>query len=122
MKLALGAIAFVYLPQAEARSAFCPGRSGSPSIRRTHINLNSYARQQNQDYGPNYLLHDFRTAEGEVVNPYRILEVKRTADRKEIKQQYRKLSKMYHPDVVRHKDVLPGKWYVCTVRRNLGFL
>ena len=117
MKLALGAIAFVYLPQAQARSAFCPERSGSPSIRKL-TNLNSYARQQ-QDYGSNYLLHDFRTAEGEVVNPYRVLGVKRTAEISEIKQQYRKLSKMYHPDVVRHKEVLPGKWYVCSVRRNL---
>ena len=117
MKLALGAIAFVYLTQAQAACAFCLERSGSSSIR-TLTNLNSYARQQ-QDYGSNYLLHDFRTAEGEVVNPYKVLGVKRTAEIREIKQQYRNLSKMYHPDVVRHKEVLPGKWYVSSVRGNL---
>ena len=43
-------------------------------------------------------------------NPYKILNVSRRAERKEIRDAYRKLSKRYHPDIVRHSKVLPGKW------------
>lgn len=107
---AIVATTYIFLFQAATTTAFYTGRLDSPAVgTRTPTNLNSYARQQ-EGYGANYLLDDFRTAEGEVVNPYRVLEVKRAAEIGEIKQQYRKMSKMYHPDVVRHKDVLPGKW------------
>jgi hypothetical protein len=110
MRLSITVTASIFLSHAVAISAFYSGRADSVTVgTRTSTNLNSFARQQ-EGYGANYLLDDFRTAEGEVVNPYRVLEVKRAAEIGDIKQQYRKMSKMYHPDVVRHKDVLPGKW------------
>ena len=62
----------------------------------------------------NRLLDDFRTADGEVVNPYRVLKVGRKAERKEIRRSYRKLCKKYHPDGVRFSEILPGRWYVFT--------
>lgn len=56
-----------------------------------------------------FLMKPFTTASGEIVNPYRVLKVSRTAERKEIREAYRKLSKRYHPDIVRHSKVLPGR-------------
>eukprot|EP00979_Chaetoceros_neogracilis_P010609 scaffold2522_cov203-Chaetoceros_neogracile.AAC.3 len=110
MRLSITVTASIFLSHAVAISAFYSGRADSVTVgTRTSTNLNSFARQQ-EGYGANYLLDDFRTAEGEVVNPYRVLEVTRAAEIGDIKQQYRKMSKMYHPDVVRHKDVFPGKW------------
>lgn len=60
------------------------------------------------------LLDDFRIFSGEVVNPYRVLSVSRSADRSEIKKAYRKLSRRYHPDGIlqRNDRILPGRWYV----------
>mmetsp|Transcript_12141 Transcript_12141/g.28807 ORF Transcript_12141/g.28807 Transcript_12141/m.28807 type:complete len:214 (+) Transcript_12141:168-809(+) len=55
-----------------------------------------------------FLMKPFSTASGEVVNPYKILNVSRRAERKEIKNAYRKLAKRYHPDITRHSQVLPG--------------
>ena len=57
------------------------------------------------------LLDDFRIAGGEVVNPYRVLNVSRNADRKEIKSAYRMLSRKYHPDGIlqRNDGILPGR-------------
>ena len=56
-----------------------------------------------------FLLDDFKTADGAAINPYRVLKVDRNAERKEIKQSYRNLSKKYHPDGVRFREVMPGK-------------
>lgn len=50
----------------------------------------------------------FSTYSGEVLNPYVVLKVDRECDISEIKRAYRELSKRYHPDGVRHKDLLPG--------------
>ena len=57
------------------------------------------------------LLDDFRVAGGEVVNPYRVLNVSRNADRREIKSAYRMLSRKYHPDGIlqRNDGILPGR-------------
>ena len=57
------------------------------------------------------LLDDFRIAGGEVVNPYRVLNVSRNADRMEIKSAYRTLSRKYHPDGIlqRNDGILPGR-------------
>eukprot|EP00537_Pseudo-nitzschia_pungens_P001222 CAMPEP_0172370886 /NCGR_PEP_ID=MMETSP1060-20121228/40182_1 /TAXON_ID=37318 /ORGANISM="Pseudo-nitzschia pungens, Strain cf. cingulata" /LENGTH=206 /DNA_ID=CAMNT_0013096329 /DNA_START=43 /DNA_END=663 /DNA_ORIENTATION=- len=55
-----------------------------------------------------FLMKPFATASGEIVNPYRVLKVPRSAERKQIREAYRKLSKRYHPDIVRHKEILPG--------------
>ncbi|KAL7568673.1 hypothetical protein ACA910_021672 [Epithemia clementina (nom. ined.)] len=45
---------------------------------------------------------------GEIIDPYKVLKVNRKADRQEIKQAYRALSRRYHPDVMIHRDILPG--------------
>ena len=58
----------------------------------------------------NYLLDEFRTADGYIVDPYQILQVDRNAELGDIKSQYRALSKIYHPDSIRHLDKLPGEW------------
>lgn len=60
----------------------------------------------------NFLLSEFKTANGEIVNPYRVLKVSRSAERKEIRNAYRALSRRYHPDGAMHRDILPGSWYV----------
>lgn len=56
-----------------------------------------------------FLLQDFKTASGEIINPYLILKVPRTANAEEIKDAYRNLSRRYHPDGMRqHREILPG--------------
>ena len=55
-------------------------------------------------------LVDFRTADGAVVDPYRMLNLSRDATPQEIKQSYRRLSRKLHPDMVAQRDVLPGRW------------
>ena len=45
---------------------------------------------------------------GKILDPYQVLKVTRKADRQEIKQAYRALSRRYHPDVMIHRDILPG--------------
>lgn len=63
------------------------------------------------------LLDDFKTANGEILNPYRVLKVSRGAPRPEIKNAYRNLSKRYHPDGARFRAILPGTWYVASDQR-----
>ena len=55
-----------------------------------------------------FLLSKFKTYTGELIQPYSILGVQREADRREIRLAYIELSKVYHPDAVRHRDILPG--------------
>lgn len=55
-------------------------------------------------------LTDFRTAKGNLVDPYKILKLPRTASSVEIKQSYKKLSRKLHPDAVARNEILPGKW------------
>ena len=57
-------------------------------------------------------MDEFRLHNGEVLNPYRVLKVDRKAERPEIRQRYLELSRRYHPDAARHRDILPGSWYV----------
>jgi DnaJ-domain-containing protein 1 len=66
----------------------------------------------NSKKGSNFLMDDFKTADGEVIDPYKILKVGRKANKDEIRKNYRMLSKKYHPDGVRFREVFPGKWYV----------
>ena len=54
-------------------------------------------------------LADFRTATGEIIDPYSALRVPRTATLDEIKTSYRKLSRKLHPDAVSKSNILPGK-------------
>ena len=42
------------------------------------------------------------------MDPYQILKVSRQADARAIKQAYRRMSRLYHPDAARHRDILPG--------------
>lgn len=56
----------------------------------------------------NFLLEEFKMYNGELLDPYQILSCHRSAERKEIREKYISLSRRYHPDVVMHKDVLPG--------------
>eukprot|EP00536_Pseudo-nitzschia_multiseries_P004458 jgi/Psemu1/188117/e_gw1.74.17.1 len=71
--------------------------------------MSSHAEASGKTDETSFLMKPFSTASGEIVNPYRVLKVPRSAERKEIREAYRKLSKHYHPDIVRHKEVLPGK-------------
>ena len=57
-----------------------------------------------------FLLTEFTTASGELVDPYKTLKVPRDAGRTEIRSSYRNLSRRYHPDGVRHRKILPGSW------------
>lgn len=57
-----------------------------------------------------YWLEEFKTATGEILNPYNVLKIKRKADLPQIKHAYREMSKRYHPDKQRFRDVLPGRW------------
>mmetsp|Transcript_38930 Transcript_38930/g.58480 ORF Transcript_38930/g.58480 Transcript_38930/m.58480 type:complete len:192 (-) Transcript_38930:665-1240(-) len=69
----------------------------------------SRAQNRRSNNRPDYLLENFKTASGEVLNPYRVLKVSRSADRIEIKKAYRSLSRKYHPDGARFREILPGK-------------
>ena len=55
-------------------------------------------------------LTDFRTADGELVDPYKLLNIKRSASKTEIKESYRRLSRKLHPDAVQQSNILPGRW------------
>jgi hypothetical protein len=55
-------------------------------------------------------LTDFRTADGELVDPYKLLNIKRSATKTEIKESYRRLSRKLHPDAVQQSNILPGRW------------
>lgn len=65
---------------------------------------------QKTDEDVSRFLTDFRTADGTVVDPYKILQVSRSATVIEIKQSYRRLSRKLHPDMVAQMEILPGRW------------
>jgi len=54
-------------------------------------------------------MDDFRTADGQIINPYKTLKIDRKAPHTEIRQSYRKLSKKYHPDACRFNTIMPGR-------------
>ena len=56
----------------------------------------------------NFLLREFVFYDGQVLDPYKILKVPRQAERRDIKEAYRRQSRLYHPDAARHRDILPG--------------
>ena len=58
----------------------------------------------------NFLFEEFSTADGEVINPYKVLRLDKDAEKNDIRRSFRALSKMYHPDGVRFSDELPGEW------------
>jgi hypothetical protein len=53
-------------------------------------------------------LSDFRSANGEIIDPYKSLRVPRGATPDDIKTSYRKLSRKLHPDAVSKSRILPG--------------
>ena len=65
---------------------------------------------QKTDAEVSRFLTDFRTADGNVVDPYKMLRLSRDATAPEIKQSYRRLSRKLHPDMVAQNEVLPGRW------------
>ena len=65
---------------------------------------------QRTDAEVSRFLTEFRTADGNVVDPYKLLRVSRSATTIEIKQSYRKLSRKLHPDAVAQTQILPGTW------------
>lgn len=56
----------------------------------------------------NKYLKEFCTTEGELLDPYVILEISRKAELGDIKKAYYKLSRKYHPDSLVQRDILPG--------------
>ena len=88
-------------------SAFLP----VPTTTHHHRLTSLYADRVRQEK-KNLLLQEFRLHTGEILNPYAVLKVPRDAELSQIKVSYRKLSRRYHPDIMRHKDILPGSWYV----------
>jgi DnaJ-class molecular chaperone len=60
------------------------------------------------DDSRSYWLDEFKAPCGEILDPYRTLKIRRQANSDEIKKAYRELSKRYHPDTQRFRDVLPG--------------
>jgi DnaJ domain len=57
-----------------------------------------------------YWLDEFKAPSGEILNPYKVLKLKRDATILQIKNAYREQSRRYHPDTQRFKDMLPGSW------------
>lgn len=84
------------------------GSRGRISV--TGARMTATARAYRDEKPSHFLLEEFCTHSGEVVNPYAVLKVSRDAERSEIRHAYITLSRRYHPDGVRHRDILPGKW------------
>jgi hypothetical protein len=92
--------AFVPTPRAGCRSISVT-RGIAPTL-----NRGLYAKAKVEE--ENFLLEEFKVANGERIHPYKILKINRSATRQEVKQAYRDLSRRYHPDGARHRDILPG--------------
>eukprot|EP00815_Leptocylindrus_aporus_P010306 CAMPEP_0116065492 /NCGR_PEP_ID=MMETSP0322-20121206/9800_1 /TAXON_ID=163516 /ORGANISM="Leptocylindrus danicus var. apora, Strain B651" /LENGTH=174 /DNA_ID=CAMNT_0003551827 /DNA_START=262 /DNA_END=786 /DNA_ORIENTATION=- len=60
-------------------------------------------RIEDMDKGKARLLADFRTDDGEILDPYEVLRVSRSATISEIKNKYRNMMKELHPDKVMHQ-------------------
>lgn len=91
-------------------SAFLP-------VPTNHHRLTSLYADRVRQEKKSLLLQEFRLHTGEILNPYAVLKVPRDAELSQIKVSYRKLSRRYHPDIMRHKDILPGSWYVKSTLR-----
>ena len=89
--------------------AFLPSGPTSRIASRALFASSFYADENTKDH---FLLEEFKIHTGEVINPYKVLKVSRTAGPTDIKRSYRDLSKRYHPDGYRNQrnnDILPGK-------------
>ena len=65
---------------------------------------------QRTDADVSRYLADFIGPDGDLVDPYKLLGVRRTASPSDIKASYRRLSRKLHPDAVARSEVLPGRW------------
>ena len=83
----------------------------------------STARAFREEKPPHFLLDEFTTYSGEIIDPYKTLKLSRDADRSEVRRAYITLSKRYHVDAIRHDErgILPGKWCVTLYWRLLKF-
>jgi len=79
------------------------------SIERLSIFKPTGATLKTQNGNEKSFLDEFKV-DGEIVNPYAILKVSRSATKAEIKTAYRSLSRKYHPDAARFRKILPGSW------------
>jgi DnaJ domain len=82
--------------------------SSSSYQSRQHQSKRSSSQSSDRNSENSFLLDEFRTASGELINPYTILKVSRTASKEQIRSSYIALSKRYHPDTVRYRSILPG--------------
>jgi len=78
-------------------------QSAAPSFQTTTV---LFARAQKAK--EHSLLQEYSISTGEVINPYEILKVSRSAERPEVRAQYIQLSRRYHPDAMRRDGILPG--------------
>jgi len=92
-----------------ASSSRPPAPPGSPAAAASVAVLATKSSMHHEDDSSiaKHLFKDFQTSWGEVVEPYEILNVSRSATRQEVKQAYYKLSRKYHPDGARQRSVLP---------------
>lgn len=65
---------------------------------------------QRTDADVSRYLADFIGPDGDLVDPYKLLGVRRTASPSDIKASYRRLSRKLHPDAVARSEILPGRW------------
>lgn len=101
----LALVAVLAASMTATANAFC----SAPQIMITRAPTRLSASNVDLD-GKEYWLEEFKTADGEILNPYSVLKVKREADISQIKNAYREMSKRFHPDKQRFRDIMPGSW------------
>jgi len=75
---------------------------------RTPLFLNPPRKGSSGQTGGGKLLDEFATYSGEILNPYAVLKVDRKCSTADVKLAYRQLSRRYHPDGARNRELLPG--------------
>jgi len=93
-------------------SRWTSNQQQQPSSLSTQLYVEAESSSSSSSSSSNFLMAEFKDYKGDLLDPYQVLKLHRSADRKEIRQKYINLSRRYHPDVVMHKDILPGSWYV----------
>ncbi|GKY99429.1 hypothetical protein MPSEU_000897500 [Mayamaea pseudoterrestris] len=112
--LVVGALAscFRFVANVAAYNIMLPIPLRSPQHRMQHITplvrSRSLLMAKSEKVDREYWLGEFSTSTGEVIEPYKVLGVKREATTDEIKHAYRTLSRKYHPDGMRFRTILPG--------------
>lgn len=110
--VAVGSFSLGTPPALSASGGHDPHRRASQTRLHSESNGKAYGKTkfgEKTDADVSRFLTDFRTADGNVVDPYRMLRLSRRATPADIKQSYRRLSRKLHPDMVAQNDVLPGR-------------